>query len=134
MSVFSRDDQNSPPTLQNSTAVETLEDYIFYPETVLKFLKNIKPSHSCGPDMIPNIVLKKCAEELCGPLSTLFNFSFQEQKLPNSWLNAKIFPIFKNKGDPSLCKNYRPISLTSCLCKIMERILKSKIVKFCEKK
>ena len=78
------------------------------------------------------MILKACASELAAPLSTLFNFSFQEGLLPCQWLSARVRPLFKKKGDPSSCLNYRPISLTSCISKCMEKILKNELTSFYE--
>ena len=47
-------------------------------------------------------------------------------KLPQDWITANIVPVFK-KGDPHLSSNYRPISLTSIIIKVMERIVHSRV-------
>ena len=62
-------------------------------------------------------------------LSKLFLIkSLQTGTLPTEWLTANEMPVFK-KGDKSLAANYRPISLTCILCKVLEHILASNIVK-----
>lgn len=132
-SVFSEDNHTMPNFNFEKTNATFLNDLIFDRYNVFKVLKSLKSSLSYGPDKIPNIILKHCAEELASPLSTLFNFSFQEGKLPDRWLQARVIPLYKNKGDPSLLKNFRPISLTSCICKVLERLVKKKLVKFCER-
>ena len=53
--------------------------------------------------------------------------SLDTGKLPLSWSRANIAPIFK-KGDRSLAANYRPISLTSICCKILEHIIFTNIM------
>jgi hypothetical protein len=50
----------------------------------------------------------------------LFNMSFQSGIVPDEWKTANVLPIFKG-GDKSKPENYRPISLTSQVCKVMER-------------
>ena len=60
-------------------------------------------------------------------LSLIFQKSLTTGELPLSWLRANITPIFK-KGDRSLASNYRPISLTSICCKILEHIIFSNIM------
>ena len=84
-----------------------------------------------GPDGIPNIVLKNCAEEISQWLSTIFQFSLDSGTLPSDWRNANITPVFK-KGDRHLTENYRPVSLTSVPCKILEHIICSHMLKHFE--
>ena len=107
--------------INHSKSKKVLQDFVFNVRTVFDILRKLKPSLSYGPDLIPNLILKRCAEELSEPLSTLFNYSFQESVLPCEWLSARVCPLFKKKGDPSNCLNYKPISLTSCVCKSMEK-------------
>ena len=78
--------------------------------------------------MVHPKVLKSCSIQLAKPLSKIFEKSFETGILPQPWLQANIIPLFKkgNKLDPT---NYRPISLTSIVCKLMERIVKDEIMK-----
>lgn len=55
-------------------------------------------------------------------LVIIFRASLSSAVLPNAWLSARVIPILK-KGDPSLVQNYRPISLTSSCCKLLEHII-----------
>ena len=89
---------------------------------VTKLLKNIKTSKASGPDNIPNMVLKECAAELAPGVTCLFQESINSGKLPADWTGANIAPIFK-KGDRHRAENYRPVSLTSVLSKLLEHII-----------
>ena len=60
-------------------------------------------------------------------LSTIFQFSIDTGSLPTDWRDANISPVFK-KGDRHLAENYRPVSLTSIWCKLLEHILCSQIL------
>ena len=82
----------------------------------------VDPSKSAGPDNIPSRILKLCAAEVSPFLQFIFTQSLNEGILPSDWLKANITPIYK-KGDRSVPANYRPISLTSVCCKIMEHII-----------
>ena len=78
---------------------------------------------------IPNIVLKNCAlQGLC----TIFQCSLNTGTLPSDWRNANITPVFK-KGDRHSAENYRPVSLTSVPCKILEHIICSHMLEHFEK-
>jgi hypothetical protein len=95
---------------------------------VYKLLRNIKPHKATGPDNIQARYLKELALELTPAITFLFQTSLEQGKLPNDWLQAHIVPVFK-KGDKNTASNYRPVSLTSILCKALEHIVNSSIMK-----
>ena len=68
-------------------------------------------------------MLKELASQVAGPLKALFDMTLEKGKLPSDWKMANIIPIFK-KGSQNIAENYRPISLTSTLCKMMEHLIK----------
>ena len=63
------------------------------------------------------------SNELSLPLSLIFPKSFSEGELPQDWKDAITIPLHK-KGEKEFASNYRPISLTSIVCKVMELIIK----------
>ena len=65
--------------------------------------------------------MKECADTIAPALSCIFSQSVQTGQLPSDWLTANISSVFK-KGDRSKAENYRPISLTSVACKLLEHI------------
>jgi hypothetical protein len=89
---------------------------------VIKLLRGIRISKSSGPDGIPNRILKECADELAEGLTCIFQKSVDSGCLPEDWTNANVAPVFK-KGDRHAPENYRPVSLTSVTCKLLERII-----------
>ena len=99
------------------------------PVEVFETLKHLKPSTSAGPDGLPNVLLKNCATALSVPLSHIFDTSFKDNCLPVSWKLAHVIPIHK-KGGTSDPNNFRPISLTSTCCRVMERIINNKLIDF----
>ena len=101
-------------------------------EGVEKLLLNVNTSKSSGPDNIPNIVLKSCAKELAPSMTLIFQKSINSGELPEDWLKANVSPIFK-KGNIHLPGNYRPVSLTSVSCKLLEHIICRHLLSHLEK-
>ena len=101
-------------------------------EDVMRVIDKLKTCKSPGPDKIYPRILKEVKEAICKPLCAIFNLSLRTGKVMSEWKLDNITPLF-NKGDKSNLGNYRPISLTSVVCKLMESILRDKIVEFLEK-
>ena len=96
---------------------------------VQKMLAKLNPSKACGPDEIPNWLLKEFSFLLAFPVSKLINASFKEMKLPLIWKAANVFPLPKVKPVENLTKDLRPISLTACLSKVAEEFVVQEYVK-----
>jgi len=108
-----------------------IENVSFDSSKVLHKLQMMKTDGSPGPDGLHPMVLVNCAASVAEPLAIMFQESFQSAILPSDWKSANIVPIFlkSDKTDPN---NYRPVSLTSVPCKIMESIIKDSITTFLE--
>ena len=102
-------------------------------QLVEKYIKKLKPSKSQGPDNCHPIFLQEIIDEVTEPLSILFNKTLKEDKIPEQWRLANVVPLHK-KGTKSNTENYRPISLTSVVSKLMEKIVRDKIMVHMEKK
>ena len=124
-SVFTKITDSIMPNMSNRT-IPKMDEIVIDNKGVEKLLSNLKTSKSTGPDSIP--VLKTCATELSMGLSTIFQYSIDTGSLPSDWRDANISPVFK-KGDRHLAENYRPVSLTSISCKLLEHILCSQNLK-----
>ena len=59
----------------------------------------------------------------------MFNLSLKERVVPVEWKAVNIIPSFK-KGSRNKSENYRPVSLTSVICKLLERLIKDHMVDF----
>ena len=94
--------------------------------------KGLKENSASGMDAIPNKLLIETANEISRPLSMLFRRSLKERSIPEEWRYANVTPIFK-KGSKAEPGNYRPVSLTSATCKLMEKIVKEDIKKHGER-
>ena len=115
-----------PPEMQKSTPV--MEDFSISVAGILKLLKNLNPGKAAGPDRLKPILLKELCEEIAPIIQVIFERSIQTGKLPAEWCRAQVSPIFK-KCDKTSAANYRPISLTCILCKVLEHIIASHLVK-----
>ena len=89
---------------------------------VKPILDNLDINKAQGPEAISGAVLKNCSETLPYPLSILFNLSYNTGYIPQEWKLANVVPVHK-KDDKNKLTNYRPISLTSLVMKVFERIL-----------
>ena len=94
---------------------------------ITKLLKSLKPFTASGPDDIPTQLLKEVADEISPAVTLLFQASINQGRVPAQWKKANIVPIFK-KGSRSEAANYRPISLTSVLCKLCEHVIHCAII------
>nr|XP_037877023.1 uncharacterized protein LOC110384916 [Bombyx mori] len=108
-----------------------MADIRFTQCAVRKALFSLDVNKSSGPDGISPIVLKVRAPELAPVLTRLFRHSYVLGVVPHSWKTALVHPIPK-KGDRSDPSNYRPIAITSLLCKIMESIINRQLMGYLE--
>ena len=99
---------------------------------LLKLFLNINVHKSDGPDNVPGRLLKICAHELVDVYLILFQASLDQGIVPPDWKEASVVPLFK-KGDKSKAENYRPISLTSLSCKLLEHVVHSNIMHHLDK-
>ena len=125
-SVYTREDISSVPSFHLDHTVPTLNDVDITPSIVLDRLEKINVNKSSGPDGWPLLSLKETALQLSVPLCILFKKSLSSSCLPSSWKHAHVTPIHK-KGNRSAADNYRPISLTSPIVRILESIIKDHI-------
>ena len=92
---------------------------VIRPTEVYKKLLRLSPFKACGPDAIPNRILKLFASELSEPVTTIFNRLLSSGNFPSAWRDAYILPI--PKASAVTCDNdLRPVALTACLSKVFE--------------
>lgn len=125
-SVFTRENLHDLPVYMDSPGRPILEHILVDYEAVHKKLRELNPNKSCGIDGIHPRVLKETADFIAVPLYIIFNKSILHSELPEDWKKARITPIFK-KGVRSDPGNYRPVSLTSVPCKLLESIVRDSL-------
>ena len=125
-SVFTREDTSSlpvPETQFNGSEGERLGQLVVTPEVVAGKINNMKEKKSPGVDGISPKILKETVEQISTPRAHVFNMSLQEGIVPLEWKETNIIPLFK-KGSRNKSVNYRPLSLTSIICKLLEAIIR----------
>lgn len=123
-SVFSKLTERHPPRITWNHPV--MSDFIITTAGVEKLLNNLNVHKAPGPDELTPQLLKTVAHEVAPALQFIFRLSLDQGEIPDDWRHARVAPIYK-KGDPAKPENYRPVSLTSVPCKVMEHILASQI-------
>ncbi|KAK3090576.1 hypothetical protein FSP39_012808 [Pinctada imbricata] len=130
-SVFNpHDDITTIPTM-STPRQPPMENISIETKGVEKLLAGLNIHKAAGPDGIPTRILKLCSSELAPVFATLFQSSLHQGILPADWKKADVAPIFK-KGMKNCAANYRPVSLTSVACKVMEHIVCSNIMRHCD--
>ena len=109
----------------------TMEDIEISERGVTTLLQNLNPHKACGSDGIWPHVLKELAREIAPALTALFKSSLSSGSVPADWRDAHITPIYK-KGEQYNPANYRPVSLTSVVCKLLEHIIVSAVMRHSE--
>ena len=128
--VYVREEKTPLPQLPPETwSAVSITEIHFTEEKVEKALALLKLQASPGPDAVSPVLLKNCRHTLSELLSRIMNNAMQNADLPASWKKAIVIPIYK-KGNKCLASNYRPISLTSIPCKVMEKIIAWELTDF----
>lgn len=133
-SVFTTENKNFTPTpelIYKGSKENMLLNTVIQETVVLDKLKQLNVNKSLGPDEISGKLLFEIRYELVKPLTKLFNLSIETGLVPQDWRDASVIPLFKS-GNKEQCKNYRPISLTSIVGKILEGIIKDLVVSHLE--
>lgn len=131
-SIFTQEDLQHIPDLEERHNGIFLSDIDISTSAVKNKLKLLKNSKSAGPDGFHPRVLKETADTISAPLAIIFRKSVTEGELPQQWKDANIAPVHK-KGSRNAVENYRPISLTSVIGKILESVVRDSLLEhLCE--
>ena len=114
------DNTNHVPQDVPSRTDALLTNIYITEQDIKDILQTLKIGKACGDNGITHQMLKSTSEIICIPLTIIFNFSLQKGIFSSTWNIARVMPAFK-KDDKSSPLNYRPISLLSCIEKVMER-------------
>lgn len=124
-----------PSTFFNNLNIEKgkpwLDDLNFTPTDISRAIDQLNPNSAPGPDAIPTVLLKNCKNALSIPLHTIWQDSLNKGEIHQIFRTALVTPIHKG-GSRAHPQNFRPISLTSHIIKVFERVLREKIVDYLE--
>lgn len=95
---------------------------------VINELTKMKSDKSPGLDLVHPKVLKMCTQSLAMPLTQICRTSMVQGNVPTSWKDANVTPIFRNENKKQ-SSSYRPVNLTSVVCKLLERLIRNRIMK-----
>jgi len=126
-SVFVHDNNILPEFNYHSS--DNLSMFSCSARDVVKTVITLRNTSSPGPDGITVPFIKNILANITSPLCRVYNKSLSEGVLPDDWKCAYIVPIFK-KGNQQLSSQYRPVSLTSVICKILERIIRKQLMDY----
>ena len=119
-SISNGDDSNVFLPRFEWKTVSRLDHIEIFSYEIENIISTLNVNKAVGSDLISHKVLKNIKSSVARPLCKLFNKSLHDQTFPLKWKESIVNPLFK-KGDKSLANNYRPISLLSCVGKLMER-------------
>ena len=132
-SVYS--DPNCPDTADPTFAVPPListdKEIVFTPDSIMEAISEIKLDSAPGPDGIPAILLKRCASSLSVPIYLMWSESMSSGIVPSFYKTGNVSPLFK-KGSKCEAGNYRPVTLTSHVVKVYERVIRKHMVEYLE--
>lgn len=111
-----------------STLIDSKKNYFTEDEVKTK-ISNLDVTKGPGSDNIPNLLLKKCSDTICVPLTKIFNKSLSTGNFPSKWKESYIIPIHKS-GNKNLINNYRPISILNSMGKLLESLINKMLFAF----
>ena len=126
-SVFTDESSGAVPQMASLLSESCISLVNIEESMVCDKIKKLKPSCAPGPDKISAQLLQLADKEISRPLAIIFRRSLAEGKVPDDWRSANITPINK-KVVKDNAGNYRPVSLTSLPCKLMESIIRDAIM------
>ena len=118
-SVFVKEDCTHSPCLEETDTNIPMEEITVNEELILHKIKLLNEHKAWKPDNVHPKLLKEYAGDLAVPLSKIFDKSLSSGEVPSQRRKASVTAVHK-KGNRHHPLNYRPISLTSIVCKLLK--------------
>jgi hypothetical protein len=129
-SVFTREDGDNVPEAERMET-EELRGINITEWRIRKIIRKLRKDAAAGPDEIGPRLLQELEDGIVPGLTMIFRCSLETGDVPEDWKMANVTPIFKKgtKTDPG---NYRPVSLTSVCCKVLETAIRDDLMRHLE--
>ena len=127
--VFTVEDTGEVPSMGDKSSDNCLTTVVILMEDVWHRLTTLNPGKSGGPDGCHPHVLREVKEGAVTPLYLIFKKFLEDGELPKPWKDALVTALHK-KGNKRLPSNYRPVSLTSVIYKMLECIIKDHLLQY----
>ena len=128
-SVFTQEPEENQGGAQSRECNIKMLNLEITEQDLTKKLEKLKIDKSPGPDQLYPRVLYEVRNVIARPLRTLFNRSLDTGEIPDDWLKADIVALYK-KGSRNEVSNYRPVSLTCIICKVLESFIRDHIMEY----
>ena len=125
-SVFTNEDTSNIPQPEGKISPD-IDQLIIDTNGITKLLQKLNPNKAAGPYALSTRLLKETAKESAPILRKIFQKSIDSGELPKDWKMANIAPVYK-KENRCIPSNYRPVSLTSVTCKLLEHVVNRHII------
>lgn len=129
--VITYDFSSAAYNFNSSSASKILSHMSINISAVSKQIKYLPKSCSEDLNGLSYAIVKGGGDILALQICRLFNLSLSTESIPSDWKISVIHPI-KKKSHPKSVNDYRPISITSCICRIFERLIRNRIKRFLE--
>ena len=130
-SVFTKPSSSPYHDIVEEDDIPTITDIQFTEEDIIDAIDELSNNAASGPDGVTAIFLKKCKNSLSKALFLLWRDCLDKGITPWKLKEGHIIPIHKG-GNQGLAANYRPVTLTSHLIKVFEKVIRNHLVSFLE--
>ena len=124
--VYKLDNGRVLDDMEGFNSTPQMDDIHVSGEEVRQILQGLKVTKAAGSDGLHPAIIKPLADILVSPVTELYRESIRVGKIPQDWKSATVVAIHKG-GDRKSPGNYRPVSLTSILCKGLETLVRNQI-------
>ena len=128
-SVFTKTSPSPYHEMEEDTDIPMITDIHFTEEDIVDAIDELSNTAASGPDGMAAIFLKKCKNSLSGELFHLWRDCLDKGITPAKLKEGHIIPIHKG-GHQGLAANYRPVTLTSHIIKVFEKVIRNHLVRF----
>ena len=115
--------------LLGGNSQNTLECVTFTADEIFQVIQKLPSSTSVDANGICYLLLKHGGFFLSTKLAAFFNILLARRSIPDAWRKIVVTPVHKS-GPKNKCSNFRPVAVTSCVCRVMERVLYRALLQF----